>query len=84
MNLHDEIAKVAYELYEKSGRIDGRDKANWLEAEQIVKSRNISDNLTTKIKQIGDSAEDYIRTTKEIVKVSLHELSFLTKKVFKK
>jgi len=39
MDLHDEIAKVAYELYEKSGRAAGRDTDNWLEAERIVKAR---------------------------------------------
>lgn len=39
MNLHEEIAKVAYELYEKSGRIEGRDLDNWLEAEKIVMQR---------------------------------------------
>lgn len=36
MELHDEISKVAKELYEKSGRIEGRDLDNWLEAERIV------------------------------------------------
>lgn len=40
MNLQDEIAKVAYELYEKSGRIEGRDLENWCEAERIVKAKN--------------------------------------------
>ncbi len=39
MNLHDEIAKTAHELYEKSGWIPGRDLENWIEAEKIVKSR---------------------------------------------
>ncbi len=39
MELHDEIAKMAQELYEKSGRIEGRDLYNWLEAEKIVKAR---------------------------------------------
>lgn len=39
MGLHEEIEKVAYELYEKSGRADGRDVENWLEAERIVKAR---------------------------------------------
>lgn len=34
-----EIAKVAYELYEKSGRINGRDLENWLQAEKIVLAR---------------------------------------------
>jgi hypothetical protein len=39
MDLYDEIAKVAYELWEQSGRIDGRDIENWLEAERIVLGR---------------------------------------------
>ncbi len=38
-DLGHEIAKVAYELYEKSGRIEGRDLENWLEAERIVLAR---------------------------------------------
>lgn len=41
MNLNDEIAKVAYEIYEKSGYIKGRDFVNWLEAERIVLARRI-------------------------------------------
>ncbi|MDI6890430.1 MAG: DUF2934 domain-containing protein [Thermodesulfovibrionales bacterium] len=39
MNLQDEITKVAYEIYEKSGWIEGRDLDNWLEAERIVMER---------------------------------------------
>jgi hypothetical protein len=39
MELNDEIAKRAQELYERSGRIEGRDLGNWLEAERIVKAR---------------------------------------------
>ena len=39
INLLTEIAQVAFELYEKSGRVEGRDLDNWLEAEKIVKSR---------------------------------------------
>ena len=39
MKLHDEIARTAHELYEKSGWIPGRDLENWIEAEKIVKSR---------------------------------------------
>ncbi len=38
-NLRNEIAEVARELYEKSGRIEGRDLENWLEAEKIVTKR---------------------------------------------
>jgi hypothetical protein len=39
MELYNEIAKVAQGLYEKSGRIEGRDLDNWLEAEKIVMAR---------------------------------------------
>ncbi len=42
MNLHEEIAKVAYELYEKSGRLGGCERGNWLEAEKIVRRRYAS------------------------------------------
>jgi hypothetical protein len=40
MKLSEEIAKVAHELYEKSGWMPGRDFENWLEAERIVRSRH--------------------------------------------
>ena len=39
MKLYEEIKKIAYELWEQSGRIDGRDIENWLEAERIVLAR---------------------------------------------
>jgi hypothetical protein len=39
MDLYDEIARVAYELYEKSGYIQGREREHWLEAEKIVMVR---------------------------------------------
>ena len=38
--MYDEIAKIAYELYEKSGRAEGRELDNWLEAERIVMARH--------------------------------------------
>ncbi len=34
-----EVAKVAYELYEKRGRIHGSDLEDWLRAEAIVMKR---------------------------------------------
>ena len=37
-NLYDEIATLAYELYVKSGRVEGRDLDNWVEAEKIIKA----------------------------------------------
>jgi hypothetical protein len=39
MDLDDEIRKIAYELYEKSGKVAGRDLDNWLEAEKMVLAR---------------------------------------------
>lgn len=37
--LEEEIRLEAYKLYERSGRIQGRDLENWLEAEKIVMAR---------------------------------------------
>ncbi len=39
-DLHEEIAKAAYELFERDGRRHGLDKEHWLEAERIVKARH--------------------------------------------
>ena len=33
------IARAAYELYERRGRIDGFDQQDWFEAERIVRQR---------------------------------------------
>jgi len=35
-NLEDEIRRVAYDFYEKSGRLNGHDVENWLKAEKFV------------------------------------------------
>ncbi|MDD5428282.1 MAG: DUF2934 domain-containing protein [Candidatus Omnitrophica bacterium] len=32
----ESIRKKAYEIYEKNGRVPGRDLNNWLEAETII------------------------------------------------
>ena len=37
--VRDEIARVAYELYEKRGYTPGNDFMDWLEAEKIVKQK---------------------------------------------
>ena len=52
-NINDEIAKVAHELYEKGGRVHGRDVQYWLEAEKIVLARN--EKSTKKEKSIKSS-----------------------------
>jgi hypothetical protein len=43
-DLYEAKVKVASELYEKSGRVDGRDLENWLEAEKIVQASNRMNN----------------------------------------
>ena len=40
MDLNDEIAKVAYELFERDGRRHGKDREHWCEAEEIVRARH--------------------------------------------
>ncbi len=45
MNLHDEIAAVAYELYEARGCIPGRDLDDWLDAERIVLIRHAGQEI---------------------------------------
>ena len=37
-----EVACVAYELYECRGRADGYDREDWLKAEAIVRQRRVS------------------------------------------
>jgi hypothetical protein len=36
--LYREIFRVAHDIYERSGRIEGLELDNWLEAERIVKT----------------------------------------------
>jgi len=37
---HEEIARVAYAIFEKNGKIPGRNQENWLEAEaQLMAAR---------------------------------------------
>ena len=41
---HGEIARVAYELFERRGRVHGRDQQDWFEAERIVQQRRRGGN----------------------------------------
>lgn len=36
---HDEIARVAYQLFEQRGRTHGFDRQDWFRAEEIVRQR---------------------------------------------
>lgn len=40
VTLHQEIVKVAHDLFERSGRVEGHDLDNWLEAERIVMTQH--------------------------------------------
>ena len=35
----DEVAQVAFQLFERRGRTHGRDQQDWFEAERIVRQR---------------------------------------------
>ena len=39
---YEEVARVAYELFERRGRTHGHDLQDWLEAERIVLRRRTS------------------------------------------
>lgn len=72
MDIHEEIEKAAYELYEKSGRAGGRDLENWLEAEKAVKARHARKELAASpAKQMekvaGIAAEKVKKAVKEAV-----------------
>jgi hypothetical protein len=55
-NIREEIAKAAYELYEKSGSIQGRDMNHWLEAEKIVTARQKKGTQKAKPKAAAKAA----------------------------
>jgi hypothetical protein len=49
MNLQEEISRMAYDLFEKSGRVEGRDLDNWFEAQRIVMKRHEEADLESKL-----------------------------------
>lgn len=65
MNLHEEIAKVAYELYLKRGCVHGHDLDDWLEAERIVLARHAGQEIE----------EPDIEVTEEIPSITKEELA---------
>jgi hypothetical protein len=50
MSLHEEIAKVAHELFEKGGREHGKDREHWLEAEKIVRMSHANRHSAQKVR----------------------------------
>lgn len=55
-NLNEQIKKLAYELYEESGRLEGRDLDNWIEAERIVAGRSELQESETESKKRAAAA----------------------------
>ena len=53
-NMNDEIALVAYGLYEKRGQTHGNDFTDWVEAEVIVMKQYAKEN-ERKVKDIKAS-----------------------------
>jgi hypothetical protein len=50
-NMRDEIARVAYGLYEKRGYNSGNDFSDWIEAEKIV-TKKYAKEKTSDVKSV--------------------------------
>lgn len=71
VNIRDEIARVAHELYQKSGYIPGRDLENWLEAERIVKSRHTAaESHTVNLAGVAENALQKKTAVKSVKKAA--------------
>lgn len=46
MPSNEEIAERAYSIYEREGRIDGRDMDNWLKAEAEIRSERQAQGMS--------------------------------------
>jgi hypothetical protein len=84
-NIYDEIAKVAYELFENSGRMYGYELENWLAAEKIVMERHAREigqdaNLIGSTKEKKASGKTGPKTLKTFKKTSESSSQKKTKK----
>ncbi len=70
MNMHDEIARVAYELYETRSCVAGHALDDWLEAEEIVLSRHAGQELEEPEEEgvAEESASDVSKVIKDLKK----------------
>jgi hypothetical protein len=66
-SIHDEIARVAYELYEKGGSVHGSDLQNWFEAENNVmeKHERHASEMENKVEPLKKPPTGYRRTVKK-------------------
>jgi hypothetical protein len=51
MSFDEEVARVAYELFERDGRTHGKDREHWLEAVEIVNARHAAEEPLKKGKR---------------------------------
>ncbi len=64
MNLHDEIAAVAYELYVAGGCVPGRDLDNWLDAERLVLAKHAGQDIEEPEEEEGPEETAEVKKTK--------------------
>jgi hypothetical protein len=68
MDLYEKIARIAYELYEKNGYIQGCDLDYWLEAEKIVMVRLAEEEKKKEEKKIKSEKKPATKTKKTVRK----------------
>lgn len=64
----EETAKKAFELYEKSGWVHGRDFEHWLEAERIVLAKYATKEMSGAKEKVKQAAKAASSTVKKEVK----------------
>lgn len=72
MKLQEEIERIAYELWEQTRRVHGRDLEHWLEAERIVKERY---ELETRGKKKPQEEKKTVKSGKKGVKTQKRKKS---------
>jgi hypothetical protein len=66
MNLHDEIAAVAYELCKSRGCIPARDLDDWLAAERIVLARHAGQDMEEPEEEVEEASEETAEAKKKV------------------
>ena len=66
-SMHEEIAKVAYELYVKEGSVHGNDLKYWFEAENIVmgKQEKHAREIERGVEPVSEPSSGYRRSVKK-------------------
>lgn len=64
MNLHNEVAVVAYELFEARGCTPVRDLDDWLDAERIVLARHAGQEIEEPEEEDGPEETAEVKKTK--------------------